>query len=80
MAVEDEIVSVFAGVKGYLDNLPLAEIKKFEQESLSALKAHHPEYLAEIVKNKIISPELEAKLKDFYAEQLNNFKQTEKAA
>ena len=80
MAVEDEIVSVFAGVKGYLDNLPLAEIKKFEQESLSALKAHHPEYLAEIVKNKIISPELEAKLKDFYAERLNNFKQTEKAA
>lgn len=80
MAVEDEIVSVFAGVKGYLDNLPLAEIKKFEQESLSALKAHHPEYLAEIVKNKIISPELEAKLKVFYAEQLNNFKQTEKAA
>ena len=80
MAVEDEIVSVFAGVKGFLDNLPLADIKRFETESLSALKAHHPEYLAEIVKNKLISPELEAKLKDFYSEQLNNFKQTEKAA
>lgn len=80
MAVEDEIVSVFAGVKGFLDNLPLGDIKRFETESLSALKAHHPEYLAEIVKNKLISPELEAKLKDFYSEQLNNFKQTEKAA
>ena len=80
MAVEDEVVSIFSGVKGFLDKLNISDIKKFEQQTLEALKAQHPEYLEEIAKQKIISPELEEKLKAFYTEQLNEFTVSEKAA
>ena len=80
MAVEDEVVSIFSGVKGFLDKLDISDIKKFEQQTLEALKAQHPEYLEEIAKQKIISPELEEKLKAFYTEQLNEFTVSEKAA
>ncbi len=80
MAVEDEVVSIFSGVKGFLDKLDISDIKKFEQQTLETLKAQHPEYLEEIAKQKIISPELEEKLKTFYTEQLNEFTVSEKAA
>ncbi len=80
MAVEDEIVSIFSGVNGFLDKVNISDIKKFEQKSLETLKAQHPEYLEEIAKQKIISPELEEKLKAFYTEQLNEFTASEKAA
>lgn len=80
MAVEDEVVSIFSGVKGFLNKLDISDIKKFEQQTLEALKAQHPEYLEEIAKQKIISPELEEKLKTFYTEQLNEFTVSEKAA
>ncbi len=80
MAVEDEVVSIFSGVNGFLDKVNISDIKKFEQKSLETLKAQHPEYLEEIAKQKIISPELEEKLKAFYTEQLNEFTASEKAA
>jgi len=80
MPVEEEIVSIFAGVKGFLDKLPLNTVKTFEAESLKNLKISHPEYLDEIRDKKIISPELEEKLKAFYQQQLSAFEQNEKAA
>ncbi len=80
MAVEDEVVSIFSGVKGFLDKLPLEEVKKFEEQTLHTLKAQHPEYLEEIRSKKAISPELEEKLKSFYHEQLQLREQDEKAA
>ncbi len=80
MPVEEEIVSIFAGVKGFLDKLPLHAVKAFEAEILKNLKISHPEYLDEIRDKKIISPELEEKLKGFYQQQLSAFEQNEKAA
>ena len=80
MAVEDEVVSIFSGVKGYLDKLEIKDIKSFEEESLKALKVQHPEWLKEIREKKVISPELEENLKAFYAEQSETFNQKAKAA
>lgn len=81
MATEDEIVSIFAGVKGYLSEIKTADVKDFETQSLKQIHTVHPEYLEEIKEKKIISPELETKLhefyKDFVAEYLKN---KEKAA
>ena len=80
MAVEDEVVSIFSGVRGFLDKLEINDIKHFEEESLKTLKAQHPEWLKEIREKKEISPELEENLKTFYGQQLETFNSKEKAA
>lgn len=81
MATEDEIVSIFAGVKGYLSEIKVSDVKDFEEQSLKQIHTVHPEYIEEIKEKKVISPELETKLhefyKDFVAEYLKN---KEKAA
>ena len=81
MATEEEVVSIFSGVRGYLSQIDVAEIKTFEQESLKEMKASHPEYLDEIREKKIISPELETKLGEFYSQFAETFlKKQDKAA
>lgn len=66
LSVEEEVVILFAGVKGYLDDLPLQEIKRFEQIALKTLKSQHPEILKLIQKEKELSKETEEKLHIFY--------------
>ena len=80
MPVEDEVVAIFAGVKGFLDKMPIADIKHFEAESLEVLKATHPEYLSDIKTKKLISDDLEEKLKAFFAERLAQYEENKKAA
>lgn len=80
MPVEEEVVAIFAGVRGYLDKIELREVKEFEEKSLAAMKAEHPEYLKEIREKKVISDELDAKLTKFYDDFLNGFKESENAA
>jgi F-type H+-transporting ATPase subunit alpha len=38
MPVEEQIVSVFAGTKGYLDSLPVNEVRRFESELLEHMR------------------------------------------
>jgi len=81
LAAEEEVVSIFSGVKGYLSKVPTASIKFFEEESLQLLHASHQDYLDEIREKKIISPELEAKLNEFYTGFVADFlRKQEKAA
>lgn len=81
MATEEEVASIFSGVRGYLSKIEIADIKAFEHESLKELRASHPEYLEEIREKKIISPELETKLGEFYEQFATDFlAKQEKAA
>ena len=81
MATEEEVASIFSGVRGYLSKIEVEDIKTFEQESLKELRASHPEYLEEIREKKIISPELETKLGEFYEQFATDFlAKQEKAA
>lgn len=81
MATEEEVASIFSGVRGYLSKIEVADIKAFEQASLKELRTSHPEYLAEIREKKIISPELETKLGEFYEQFAADFlAKQEKAA
>ncbi len=63
MATEEQVVVIFAGVRGYLDKLAVADIGRFEQALLAELRAKHPEILKSIVGEKAISPATEDKLK-----------------
>ena len=80
MPVAEEVIAIFAGVRGYLDKLPLTEIKPFEQKALTAVKANHPEFLEQIRDEKVISDELDKKLTEFYDSFLAEYFSEEKAA
>jgi F-type H+/Na+-transporting ATPase subunit alpha len=41
MAMEDQVVSIFAGTKGYLDDIPVGDVRRFESELLEYVHARH---------------------------------------
>jgi F-type H+-transporting ATPase subunit alpha len=62
MAVEDQIVVIFAGVRGFLDKMDPASITKFEQAFLPFIKANHQDLLDDIRTKAQITKETETKL------------------
>jgi len=63
MPVEEQVVSIFAGVRGYLDKLEVNQVTRFEQGLLNEIRTRHPEILERIRTEREISPETEEKLK-----------------
>jgi F-type H+-transporting ATPase subunit alpha len=51
MPVEEQVVSVFAGTKGYLDDLPVVDVKRFESELLDNFRTMQSGLLAELRTN-----------------------------
>ncbi len=41
MPVEEQVVSIFAGTNGYLDDVPVTEVKRFEQDLLEVFRTRH---------------------------------------
>ena len=56
MPVEEQVVSIFAGTNGYLDVIPVEDVKRFETELLDFLKARHGIVL-ETIRDKGTLPE-----------------------
>ena len=63
MPVEDQVVSIYAGVNGYLDKLPVRDVQRFEGEFLNELKANAADILTAIRDSGVLSDETEGKLK-----------------
>ena len=61
--VEEQVVSIYAGTRGYLDKLAVNQIGRFEQEFLQKLRGGHRDILDGIRKEKALTPDLESKLK-----------------
>lgn len=80
MPVEEEVVAIFAGVKGYLDKIAIKEVQDFEKKAIVSLKANQPKLLENIRKDKIISEDTENALKAFYESFLEEYLGEEKAA
>ena len=70
LKVEEQVVSIFTGVKGYLDDIENSKIKNFEEQLLSSIKSQAPEILKNIVSSGKLDDENETKLKEF----IDNFK------
>ncbi|MFP6773715.1 MAG: F0F1 ATP synthase subunit alpha [Alphaproteobacteria bacterium] len=64
MPVEEQVVSIFAGVRGYLDSIEVNQIGRFEQELLSDIRANKPEILSSIKESGDLSGELEKQLSE----------------
>ncbi len=48
MAVEEQVVSIFAGTRGYLDDIPAPDVKRFESSMLEYMRSRHASLLAEL--------------------------------
>ncbi len=48
MSVEEQVVSIFAGTEGVLDDLPVREVRRFENELLEWFRTRHAGILSEI--------------------------------
>ncbi len=70
LTIEEQVVSIFSGVKGYLDDLDISLILSFEKEFLSSMHAKGKAILASISKEQKITDANEEKLRAF----LDDFK------
>ncbi len=73
MDVEEQVAVIFAGVKGYLDQIPTQKIGEFEQSLIQKLNDKGSNILETIRKDKSISDDTEKALKDTLDELVKNF-------
>ncbi len=70
---EEQVVSIFSGVNGYLDGIPADQVVRFEQALLSDFRANRTEILADIRATKDLSDATKAKLKAALDEFVKTF-------
>jgi F-type H+-transporting ATPase subunit alpha len=63
MSAEKQVMILFAGAFGYLDEVPVESVSEYEKQMLEFVGTKHPEILKEIKEKAIISDELEGKMK-----------------
>jgi F-type H+-transporting ATPase subunit alpha len=76
--VEEQVVAIYAGVNGYLDDIPTADVRRFQDELREALRAEGS-ILKEIRESGDLSDETEAKLKQEIERFKNRFAVSEAA-
>ena len=64
IVVEKQILVLFAGARGFLDEFPIEHISLYEKKLLDFVEKNHPHILREIREKKIISSELEQNIQD----------------
>jgi F-type H+/Na+-transporting ATPase subunit alpha len=64
MPFEEQVVSIFAGVNGFLDAVPAKEVTRFEASLLAHVRSAHADLLTDIRDKKDLSADTVAKLKD----------------
>ena len=74
MSVAEQVVSVFCGVKGYLDDIELKDISEFENKILAKCNSENPEILNTIKKTGKLEEETEKLLVKIIGELKKNFK------
>ena len=68
MSLSKQVVILFAGTRGFLDKYEIEKLKDYEPQLFSFIESKRPEIIREIEEQKVISPELEKKMKDILTE------------
>lgn len=74
MLVEEQVMIIFVGVNGYLDDLPVEKIKSFEEEFYKFMRDKYPQIGLKIKKTKELDKETEEELKKATSEFKKEFK------
>ena len=72
--VEKQVAILFAGTNGYLDEIPLGEVRRFEREFLETMELKHKDILDTISGTGDLNDETIAKLRQILDSFTNNFK------
>jgi F-type H+-transporting ATPase subunit alpha len=67
MDVVDQVLSIHAGARGFLDDVPLNRVADFERELLKYFRDEFPEVREELVKSRKLSDDLDKKMQDVVA-------------
>jgi F-type H+-transporting ATPase subunit alpha len=74
MPVERQVVSIWAGSNGFLDTVPVPDVRRFERELLEFMESSHPEVLEHIREQGTLPDDVEAKLRDAVTEFARRFR------
>ena len=72
-SMEEQVVSLFSGVNGFLDNVEIGDVVRFEQGLLSSIRESGAEILDAIRAEEAISEKTEEKLKAFISDFAASF-------
>ena len=73
LTVEEQVIIIFMGVRGFLDKIDVKNISNFEESWLSFIKTEHSQILTEIREKKEITKELENQLTTLANTFVSNF-------
>jgi F-type H+-transporting ATPase subunit alpha len=73
LVVEEQVVVIYAGVKGYLDKIPEKSVVAFERSLLSKIRSTHKDILEAVRTEQKLSDESEKKLKAVLEEFVKTF-------
>ncbi|HYJ30271.1 MAG TPA: F0F1 ATP synthase subunit alpha, partial [Allosphingosinicella sp.] len=73
MPVEEQVVSIYAGVNGFLDDVPVGAVTRFEAALLSYVRSDHAELLGKIRDTKTLDDDTAAELKTVVGEFARTF-------
>ncbi|HYI47969.1 MAG TPA: F0F1 ATP synthase subunit alpha [Allosphingosinicella sp.] len=73
MPVEEQVVSIFAGVNGFIDTVPTDAVTRFESSLLAHVRADHADVLTKIRDTKALDDDVTAKLKTVIGDFVKSF-------
>ena len=66
--VEEQVAVIYAGINGFLDDVPVADVKEFVVKLRSYIRTSVPQFISSIQSEKKLSPENEETLKKAISE------------
>ncbi len=73
LTVSEQVISIYAGVRGYLDKVAVGDVVKFEAEVLNEIRTKHSDLLDAIANEKELSKENDDKLKSILDDLVGKF-------
>jgi F-type H+/Na+-transporting ATPase subunit alpha len=77
MAIEQQVIAIWAGTNGFLDPVPVSDVGRFERELLEFMEANHPEIGQHIREKGDLPDEVESQLRDAVSEFARRFRTSE---
>ncbi len=73
LTVSEQVISIYAGVRGYLDKVAVGDVVNFETEVLNEIRTKHSDLLDAIANEKELSKENDDKLKSILDDLVGKF-------
>lgn len=64
LPVQEQVITIFAGTQGFIDNIEMSKVLRFESELLDFIRLRHADLLADIASKKELTKEIDAKLRE----------------